>query len=84
MTLLTLPGWQLAAAQAFPSRPLRLVVPNLYAYKSVKWVRGIQFLDRESPGLWEFNGYHIYGDPFKEQRSSNLTSDAGECDSQDG
>jgi len=51
--------------------PLRLVVPNLYAYKSVKWVRGIEFLDRESPGLWEFNGYHIYGDPFKEQRSSS-------------
>jgi DMSO/TMAO reductase YedYZ molybdopterin-dependent catalytic subunit len=51
--------------------PLRLVVPNLYAYKSVKWVRGIEFLDHESPGLWEFNGYHIYGDPFKEQRSSS-------------
>lgn len=50
--------------------PLRLVVPNLYGYKSVKWVRGIQFLDRESPGLWEFNGFHIYGDPFKEQRFS--------------
>lgn len=51
--------------------PLRLVVPNLYGYKSVKWVRGIQFLDRESPGLWEFNGFHIYGDPFKEQRFSS-------------
>jgi len=51
--------------------PLRLVVPNLYAYKSVKWVRGIELLDRESPGLWEFNGYHIYGDPFKEQRFSS-------------
>jgi DMSO/TMAO reductase YedYZ molybdopterin-dependent catalytic subunit len=37
----------------------------------VKWVRGIELLDRESPGLWEFNGYHIYGDPFKEQRSSS-------------
>ena len=48
-----------------------LVVPNLYAYKSVKWVRGIELLDRESPGLWEFNGYHIYGDPFKEQRFSS-------------
>ena len=51
--------------------PLRLVVPNLYAYKGVKWVRGIELLDRELPGLWEFNGYHIYGDPFKEQRSSS-------------
>ena len=50
--------------------PLRLVVPNLYAWKSVKWVRGIEFLDREEPGFWEENGYHIYGDPFKEQRYS--------------
>lgn len=51
--------------------PLRLMVPNLYAYKSVKWVRGIQLLDRETPGLWEYNGYHIYGDPFKEERFSS-------------
>jgi DMSO/TMAO reductase YedYZ molybdopterin-dependent catalytic subunit len=51
--------------------PLRLMVPNLYAYKSVKWVRGIELLDREAPGLWEYNGYHIYGDPFKEQRFSS-------------
>jgi len=51
--------------------PMRLVVPNLYAWKSVKWVRGIELLDRELPGLWEFNGYHIYGDPFKEQRYSS-------------
>lgn len=50
--------------------PLRLVVPHLYAWKSVKWVRGIELLDREQPGFWEQNGYHIYGDPFKDQRYS--------------
>lgn len=50
--------------------PLRLVVPHLYAWKSVKWVRGIELLDRQLPGFWEENGYHIYGDPFKEQRYS--------------
>ena len=50
--------------------PLRLVVPHLYAWKSVKWVRGIELLDQELPGFWEENGYHIYGDPFKEQRYS--------------
>jgi DMSO/TMAO reductase YedYZ molybdopterin-dependent catalytic subunit len=48
--------------------PLRLVVPHLYAWKSVKWVRGIEFLDHDVPGFWERNGYHMYGDPFKEQR----------------
>jgi DMSO/TMAO reductase YedYZ molybdopterin-dependent catalytic subunit len=48
--------------------PLRLVVPHLYAWKSVKWVRGIELLDHDVPGFWERNGYHMYGDPFKEQR----------------
>jgi DMSO/TMAO reductase YedYZ molybdopterin-dependent catalytic subunit len=51
--------------------PVRLVVPHLYAWKSVKWVRGIELLAREEPGFWEENGYNIYGDPFKEQRYSN-------------
>jgi DMSO/TMAO reductase YedYZ molybdopterin-dependent catalytic subunit len=51
--------------------PLRLVVPHLYAWKSVKWVRGLEFLERELPGFWEKNGYHIYGDPFKEERYSS-------------
>ena len=48
--------------------PLRLVVPHLYAWKSVKWVRGLEFLEHDAPGFWEQNGYHMYGDPFKEQR----------------
>ena len=48
--------------------PVRLVVPHLYAWKSVKWVRGIEFLPQDAPGFWEQNGYHIYGDPWKEQR----------------
>jgi DMSO/TMAO reductase YedYZ molybdopterin-dependent catalytic subunit len=48
--------------------PLRLVVPHLYAWKSAKWVRGLDFLDRDRPGYWEQAGYHMYGDPFREQR----------------
>src|SRR5215813_12298123 len=48
--------------------PLRLIVPHLYAWKSVKWVRGLEFLERDVPGFWEQNGYHMYGDPFKEER----------------
>jgi DMSO/TMAO reductase YedYZ molybdopterin-dependent catalytic subunit len=60
-------GEPLAAEHGYP---LRLVVPHLYAWKSAKWVRGIELLDREMPGLWEFNGYHMNGDPFKEERYS--------------
>lgn len=48
--------------------PVRLVVPHLYAWKSVKWVRGIEFMAQDAPGFWEQNGYHMYGDPFREQR----------------
>jgi DMSO/TMAO reductase YedYZ molybdopterin-dependent catalytic subunit len=48
--------------------PLRLIVPHLYAWKSVKWVRGLEFTDHDVAGFWEQNGYHMYGDPFREQR----------------
>jgi DMSO/TMAO reductase YedYZ molybdopterin-dependent catalytic subunit len=48
--------------------PVRLIVPHLYAWKSVKWVRGMELSDHDTPGFWEQNGYHMYGDPFKQQR----------------
>lgn len=48
--------------------PVRLVVPHLYAWKSVKWVRGLELLPEDAPGFWEQNGYHMRGDPFQEQR----------------
>ena len=48
--------------------PARLLVPRLYFWKSAKWVRGIELLERDQPGFWEVNGYHNYGDPWKEQR----------------
>jgi DMSO/TMAO reductase YedYZ molybdopterin-dependent catalytic subunit len=51
--------------------PLRLIVPHLYAWKSVKWLRGLEFLDHDAAGFWERNGYHMYGDPWKEQRFGN-------------
>jgi DMSO/TMAO reductase YedYZ molybdopterin-dependent catalytic subunit len=51
--------------------PLRLVVPHLYFWKSVKWVRGLEFLDHDVPGFWEQNGYHMRGDPWTEERYSS-------------
>jgi len=48
--------------------PLRLIVPHLYGWKSVKWVRGLEFLSQDQAGFWEQNGYHMRGDPFQEQR----------------
>ena len=48
--------------------PARLLVPHLYFWKSAKWVRGLQFLDEDQAGFWEELGYHMYGDPWREQR----------------
>ena len=47
---------------------MRLVVPKLYAWKSAKWIKGINFIENEELGFWENLGYHSYGDPWKEQR----------------
>ena len=48
--------------------PARLLVPHLYFWKSAKWVRGLELRDQDTPGFWENYGYHIYGDPWKQQR----------------
>jgi DMSO/TMAO reductase YedYZ molybdopterin-dependent catalytic subunit len=48
--------------------PARLLVPHLYFWKSAKWVRGLELLDHDEPGFWETYGYHMYGDPWREQR----------------
>jgi DMSO/TMAO reductase YedYZ molybdopterin-dependent catalytic subunit len=48
--------------------PARLLVPHLYFWKSAKWVSGLRLLDHDEPGFWEANGYHMRGDPWKEQR----------------
>jgi DMSO/TMAO reductase YedYZ molybdopterin-dependent catalytic subunit len=50
--------------------PLRLVVPRRYFWKSAKWIRGIELVDRDRPGFWEQNGYHNDADPWKEERFS--------------
>ena len=50
--------------------PARLLVPHLYLWKSAKWVRGLRFMDEDMPGFWENFGYHMYGDPWREQRYS--------------
>jgi DMSO/TMAO reductase YedYZ molybdopterin-dependent catalytic subunit len=48
--------------------PARLLVPDLYFWKSAKWVAGLRVMDHDEPGFWEANGYHNHGDPWKEQR----------------
>ena len=63
-------AWRHNGADLTPEHgyPLRLVVPHLYAWKSAKWLRGIEFMVEDAPGYWEQRGYHMYGDPWGEQR----------------
>jgi len=48
--------------------PARMLVPHLYFWKSAKWARGLRLTATDEPGFWETNGYHNYGDPWREQR----------------
>jgi DMSO/TMAO reductase YedYZ molybdopterin-dependent catalytic subunit len=50
--------------------PARLLVPHLYLWKSATWVKGMTLMPHDKPGFWENLGYHIYGDPWLEQRYS--------------
>lgn len=50
--------------------PARLLVPHLYFWKSAKWINGIELTQDDVPGFWESNGYHMYGDPWREERYS--------------
>ncbi len=48
--------------------PVRMIVPHLYFWKSAKWIERITLLDHDEPGFWEVNGYHLRGNPWREQR----------------
>lgn len=48
--------------------PVRAVIPDLYFWKSAKWLTGIRFTARDEPGYWETRGYHNHGDPWREER----------------
>ncbi|HVK71477.1 MAG TPA: molybdopterin-dependent oxidoreductase [Polyangium sp.] len=48
--------------------PARALVPDLYFWKSAKWVTGIRFVRTDRPGYWETRGYHNHADPWAEER----------------
>lgn len=48
--------------------PVRALVPDLYFWKSAKWLTGIRFVRQDEPGYWETRGYHNHADPWKEER----------------
>jgi DMSO/TMAO reductase YedYZ molybdopterin-dependent catalytic subunit len=48
--------------------PVRALVPDLYFWKSAKWLTGIRLSSHDEPGYWETRGYHNHADPWKEER----------------
>jgi DMSO/TMAO reductase YedYZ molybdopterin-dependent catalytic subunit len=48
--------------------PVRALIPDLYFWKSAKWLTGIKFVKDDEPGYWEVRGYHNHADPWKEER----------------
>ncbi|MFX1280506.1 MAG: molybdopterin-dependent oxidoreductase [Promethearchaeota archaeon] len=50
--------------------PVRAIIPDLYFYKSAKWIIKITFLKEDRLGYWERAGYSNKADPWKQQRYS--------------
>lgn len=67
MVVWELDGQPLARAHG---APVRALVPDLYFWKSAKWLTGIRFVERDAPGYWEVRGYNNHADPWKEERYS--------------
>jgi len=79
VSLADLLGGRAMVATHFGSQPLeaahggpaRLLVPHLYFWKSAKWLKGLKFTERDEAGFWELRGYHMRGDPWRQQRYSD-------------
>jgi DMSO/TMAO reductase YedYZ molybdopterin-dependent catalytic subunit len=52
--------------------PVRAIIPRLYGWKSAKWLKSIEFVSADQPGYWEAGGYHMRGDPWREERFRNV------------
>jgi len=61
-------GWNGEDLSADHGFQLRLLVPKKYFWKSAKWLRGLEFMERNRLGFWEQRGYHDEADPWKEMR----------------
>lgn len=50
--------------------PMRMITPQLYAWKGSKWICAIELMDEDRPGFWEKNGYSMTAYPWREDRYS--------------
>lgn len=61
-------SWEGAKLTRAHGGPVRVLIPRLYLWKSAKWIRRVEFTERDRPGFWERNGYHNNADPWAEER----------------
>ena len=50
--------------------PLRMITPQLYAWKGAKWINRIEFLTEDRQGFWEVRGYSNSAHPWRDDRYS--------------
>ena len=55
--------------------PVRMITPKLYAWKGTKWIRRIDFLERDQRGFWEVRGYSNTAEPWQNDRYSDDSED---------
>jgi DMSO/TMAO reductase YedYZ molybdopterin-dependent catalytic subunit len=48
--------------------PVRVVTPQLWAWKGAKWVRRVEFMPHDRRGYWEIRGYSNTGWPWRDDR----------------
>jgi DMSO/TMAO reductase YedYZ molybdopterin-dependent catalytic subunit len=62
--------WEGAPLPREHGGPCRMITPRLYAWKGTKWIRRIEFLDRNRRGFWERRGYSDTAEPWLDDRYS--------------
>jgi len=50
--------------------PVRIITPQLYAWKGAKWIKRIEFLTEDRKGFWELRGYSNTAHPWRDDRYS--------------
>jgi DMSO/TMAO reductase YedYZ molybdopterin-dependent catalytic subunit len=50
--------------------PVRMITPQLWAWKGAKWIKRIEFTRDDAPGFWEVRGYSNTAHPWRDDRYS--------------
>jgi DMSO/TMAO reductase YedYZ molybdopterin-dependent catalytic subunit len=50
--------------------PVRMITPQLYAWKGAKWINRVELLTQDRKGFWEVRGYSNTAHPWRDDRYS--------------